>query len=60
MLVGHWQYSQYSGVTVPTLNRSNPMATMGGEPGGRAPIVVEDRLEQDAVAFICILFHHES
>jgi hypothetical protein len=31
------------------------MATMGGEPGGRAPIVVEDRLGQDAVAFICIL-----
>ncbi|KAG1740311.1 glycosyltransferase family 39 protein [Suillus lakei] len=43
-------YSQYSGVTVPTLNRTTPMATIGGEPGGRAAIVVEDKLGQDGVA----------
>ena len=35
---------------MPTLNRSAPIATIGGEPGGRAPIVVEDKLGQDAVA----------
>ncbi|KAG1888589.1 glycosyltransferase family 39 protein [Suillus subluteus] len=44
------EYSQYSGVTVPTLNRTNPVATIGGEPGGRAAIVVEDKLGQDGVA----------
>ncbi|KAG2124692.1 glycosyltransferase family 39 protein [Suillus clintonianus] len=44
------EYSQYSGVTVPTLNRTIPMATIGGEPGGRAAIVVEDKLGQDGVA----------
>lgn len=44
------EYSQYSGVTVPTLNRTTPMATIGGEPGGRAAIVVEDKLGQDGVA----------
>jgi dolichyl-phosphate-mannose-protein mannosyltransferase len=44
------EYSQYSGVTVPTLNRTTPMATIGGEPGGRAAIVVEDKLGQDGAA----------
>lgn len=44
------EYSQYSGVTIPTLNRTTPMATIGGEPGGRAAIVVEDKLGQDAIA----------
>ncbi|KAG2108540.1 glycosyltransferase family 39 protein [Suillus cothurnatus] len=43
-------YSQYSGVTVPTLNRTTPVATIGGEPGGRAAIVVEDKLGQDGAA----------
>ncbi|KAH7888234.1 glycosyltransferase family 39 protein [Phlebopus sp. FC_14] len=40
-------YAQYAGVQVPTPNKTtSPVATIGGEPGGRAPIVVEDQHQQ--------------
>ncbi|KAJ8594539.1 hypothetical protein M405DRAFT_838477 [Rhizopogon salebrosus TDB-379] len=39
---------EYSGLTVP-LNRTTPVETIRGEPGGHA-LVVEDKLGQDAVA----------
>jgi dolichyl-phosphate-mannose-protein mannosyltransferase len=42
------QYSQYFGKVVTTSATSAiPVATIGGEPGGRAPIVVEDKVQKD-------------
>jgi dolichyl-phosphate-mannose-protein mannosyltransferase len=36
-------YSQYSGIATPTPTKvTTPVATIGGEPGGRPPVVVED------------------
>jgi len=52
-------YSQYTGIAPATPQRSEPaVATIGGEPGGRPPIVVADQVpgksiekEQTTVAF---------
>lgn len=53
------QYSQYGGVVPATPQKSEPpVATIGGEPGGRPPIVVDEQIpekpvekEQTTVAF---------
>jgi dolichyl-phosphate-mannose-protein mannosyltransferase len=45
------QYSQYAGAVVATPQKSSvPLSTIGGEPGGRAPIVVQDKFAQVADA----------
>ena len=53
------QYSQYAGIVPATPHKSDPpLATIGGEPGGRPPIVVDDQVpavpvdqDQTTVAF---------
>jgi dolichyl-phosphate-mannose-protein mannosyltransferase len=53
------QYAQYAGIVPPTPQRSEPpVATVGGEPGGRPPVLVNDQIpkipvekEQTTVAF---------
>jgi dolichyl-phosphate-mannose-protein mannosyltransferase len=53
------QYSQYAGIAPPTPQKSDPpVATIGGEPGGRPPVVVDEQIpvmpiekEQTTVAF---------
>jgi dolichyl-phosphate-mannose-protein mannosyltransferase len=46
-----WQYSQYAGNILATPQKSSvPLSTIGGEPGGRAPIVVQDKFAQVADA----------
>jgi dolichyl-phosphate-mannose-protein mannosyltransferase len=43
----HVQYSQYNGVVAATPQKSGiPVATIGGEPGGRAPIIVDEPVAQ--------------
>ncbi|KAK0490321.1 glycosyltransferase family 39 protein [Armillaria novae-zelandiae] len=40
-------YSQYDTVAAPTPQKTNiPVATIGGEPGGRAAIIVEDNAQE--------------
>ncbi|KAK0455735.1 glycosyltransferase family 39 protein [Desarmillaria tabescens] len=43
-------YSQYGTAAAPTPQKSNiPVATIGGEPGGRAAIIVEDNAQEPEV-----------
>ncbi|KIM79512.1 glycosyltransferase family 39 protein [Piloderma croceum F 1598] len=50
-------YAQYAGIVPPTPQRSEPpVATVGGEPGGRPPVLVNDQIppvekEHTTVAF---------
>lgn len=50
MLNNHFQYSQYSGIVAATPQKSEiPVATIGGEPGGRPPIVVDENIPEPPV-----------